>query len=456
MTMSLEEQLCQHLAACRFEDLPADAVKAAKASILDTMGVMLASTTNSEDCVRMVELALDLGGRAESSIVGFGDRIPSPMAALINGALCHPLDYDDTHEGAKSHPTAQTLPAALAVAQRVGNVSGKDFITAVASGADFALRVALAVDAGPTEHGWLGSAVYGPFGAAAAAGKILRLSAGQMSDAIGMAYAQTGGTREMAEGSSLRGVRDGFSGKVGVMSALLADKGLTGPGRFLEGRAGVYNLYFRGKYTRERLTQDLGKVYEGANVSFKLWPSCRLTHTYIEAVITLMQEHSLGWEDVEQLEVIVSKWGRELCEPADRRLNPPTSVAAGDSMPFTLAVAMVHQNVKIEHFAQSALGDSRVLESARKVKHIFDEKLDPKDMTPADITMTIRDGRTLKKRVTHAYGSPQNPLKQGGLEEKFLDCATHSVKPITKARAEQLVDDMLNLEKLDSIEGIIP
>ena len=123
---------------------------------------------------------------------------------------------------------------------------------------------------------------------------------------------------------------------------------------------------------------------------------------------------------------------------------------------LALAVAMVHQNVKIEHFAQSALSDTRVLESARKVKHIFDEKLDPKDMTPADITLHTRDGRVLKKRVAYAYGSPQNPLKQGGLEEKFLDCATHSVKPIARARAEQLVEDMLNLEKLDSIEGIIP
>lgn len=454
--MTLEEQLCRHLAACRYEDLPTEAVQAAKASILDTMGVMLASTTNSDDCVRMVELARDLGGKPESTVVGFGDRLPSPMAALINGALCHPLDYDDTHEGAKSHPTAQTLPAALAVAQRVGKVSGKDFITAVAAGADFALRVALAVDAGPTEHGWLGSAVYGPFGAAAAAGKILGLSADGLQNAIGMAYAQTGGTREMAEGSSLRGVRDGFSGKVGVLSALLAHQGLTGPGRFLEGRAGVYNLYFRGKYTRERLTQDLGKVFEGANVSFKLWPSCRLTHTYIEAVITLMREHKLGWEDVEQLDAIVSKWGKELSEPPERRLTPPTSVAAGDSLPFTLAVAMVHGNVKIEHYALAALKDERVLAAARRVKHVFDEKLDPKDMTPADITIRTRDGRTLKKRVPHAYGSPQNPLKKGGLEEKFLDCATHSVKPIGKDRAAQLIESMLGLEKLESIEAIIP
>ena len=77
-------------------------------------------------------------------------------------------------------------------------------------------------------------------------------------------------------------------------------------------------------------------------------------------------------------------------------------------------------------------------------------------MTPADITIRTRDGRTLKKRVPYAYGSPQNPLKKGGLEEKFLDCATHSVRPISKARAEQLVESMLNLENLDSIDSIIP
>ena len=455
--MSVEEQICNHIAQCRFENLPGEAVRAAKASILDTMGVMLASTTNSEDCVRMAELARELGGRPEATLIGFGDRVPSPMAALINGALCHPLDYDDTHEGAKSHPTSQTLPAALAVAQRIGGVSGRELITACAIGADVACRIALAVDAGPTEHGWLGSAVYGPFGAAIAAAKILNLSPAATSDAIGMAFSQTGGTREMAEGSSLRGVRDGFSGKTGVIAALLAQRGLTGPGRFLEGRAGLYNLYFSGKYKPDRLLKDLGSVYEGANVSFKLWPSCRLTHTYIEAIITTMQENKLHCEDIAGVDVIVSKWGKELSEPADRRLNPPTPVAAGDSMPFTLAIAMVHQSVRIEHFTgPDAIKDKRVLAAARKVHHQFDASLDPADMTPGDVTIRTVDGRQFHKRIPYAYGSPQNPLKKGGLEEKFLDCVTHSITPIKRERAESLIEKILNLETVASVEEIIP
>lgn len=454
--MSLEEQLCNHVSACRYEDLPPEAVQSAKFSILDTIGVMLASTTNSDDCVKMAAFARQFGGRPESTVIGFGDRLPAPMAALVNGALCHPLDYDDVHERAKSHPSAQTLPAALAVAQRVGSVSGRELITAVAVGADVALRIALAVDAGPTEHGWLGSAVYGPFGAAVAAGKIIGLPPDAMRHAIGMAFSQTGGSREMAEGCSLRGVRDGFSAKVGVVSALLAQQGLTGPGRFLEGRAGLYNLYFRGKYKPERLLKDLGSVYEGANVSYKLWPACRLTHTYIEALMTVMREQKLSSQDVDQVNIVVSKWGKELCEPADRRLRPQTSVAAGDSLPFTLGIAMVHQAVRIEHFAPEGLTDPRVLDAARKIVHRFDASLDPADMTPGDVTVKTGDGRVFNKRVEFAYGSPQNPLKKGGIEEKFVDCVRHSAVPMDTNRTQQLIDHILGLENVPSVEMVVP
>ncbi len=454
--MSLEEQLCNHIAACRYEDLPPEAIKAAKVSILDTIGSMLASTTNSDDCVKMAAFARQFGGTPESTVIGFGDRLPAPMAALVNGALCHPLDYDDVHELAKSHPTAQTLPAALAMAQRAGNVSGRDLITAVAVASDVALRIALAVDAGPTEHGWLGSAVYGPFGAAVAAGKVIGLSSEAMRHAIGMAFAQTGGSREMAEGCSLRGVRDGFSAKTGVVSALLAQQGLTGPGQFLEGRAGLYNLYFRGKYTPARLVNNLGKVYEGANVSYKVWPACRLTHTYIEALMTVMREQKLAAQDVKRVDTIVSKWGRELSEPAERRLRPPTPVAAGDSLPFTLGLAMVHQAVKIEHFTPERLTDPQVLDAAQKVVHRFDPALDPADMTPGDVTVTTKDGRVFNKRVEFAYGNPKNPLKKGGIEEKFADCARNSVVPISPGRVQELIDKILTLEDVPSVEMIIP
>ena len=454
--MGIEEQICATLSQVRYEDLPEAAIRGVKSSILDTIGVMLVSSTASEDCIKMNELARELGGRPESTVIGFGDRLPAPMAALINGALCHPLDYDDVHEGAKNHSTAQTLPAALAMAQRKGKVNGRDLITALAVGGDFSCRIAMAVTAGPTEHGWLGSAVYGSFGAAAAAGKILGFSPAQMSNAIGMAYAQTGGSREMAEGTSLRGVRDGFTSKVGVMSALLAEKGLTGPGRFLEGKAGLYNLYFRGKYNPERLLHEFGKTFEVANVSYKIWPACRLTHTYVDAAISIMKEQKLSYEDVKEVHIDVSQWGKDLSEPAERRLIPKTGVEAGDSMQFTLGLAMVHQTVKIEHFTDTAIKDERVLSSAKKVTHHFKPELRAADMTPGDVTIKTIHGGEFRKRVEFAPGSPQNPLKEGALEEKFLDCLTYAAKPISRQRAQQLIDNIMNLEKQETVESIIP
>ena len=127
------------------------------------------------------------------------------------------------------------------------------------------------------------------------------------------------------------------------------------------------------------------------------------------------------------------------------------------AMPFTLAIAMVHQSVRIEHFTgPDAIKDKRVLAAARKVHHQFDASLDPADMTPGDVTIRTVDGRQFHKRIPYAYGSPQNPLKKGGLEEKFLDCVTHSITPIKRERAESLIEKILNLETVASVEEIIP
>lgn len=441
----------------RYEDLPQEVVEATKRSILDTLGVMLAATTTGDGCQQVVEVVREFGGTPESTVLGFGDRVPCYLAALANGAFCHPLDYDDTHDTAACHPTAETLPAALAVAERIGGASGRDLIATVALCNDLVSRLGLALTRPIGEHGWMNPALFGYFGGAAASAKLLGLTQEQMVDALGIAYCQVGGSHQMAfgTGSMVRAIRDGFSQKDGVLSALLAQRGVTGPKDILEGKAGLYNLYYRGEYNPVLLTADLGEKYEGINISIKPWPACRAIHPYVEAALSLMQEHRFGAADIEKVVLGVHELTQSLCEPVEERRHPKLGIDAKYSLPFSLAAALVQGKLVIANFLPQGLHHAATLSMAEKITYRFDPALRGRGVPPAVVEITLRDGRALSKRVDIAYGHPTHPIQREDLIAKFRDCVQYSAKHLSPARVEELVERISGLEAEADIRPIV-
>lgn len=173
--------LAEYVANTVYADLPERAVAMTKMSLLDALGVTLAAGGLCAECGAFVEIARESGGKKESTILGFGDRVPAHMAAFANGAMAHALDFEDAHDLALVHPNAATVPAALAIAESIGNVNGKDFITAMAVGCDVVCRLGLALKENPAEYGWYMPPILGSFGAAAATGKLLNLDEPEFS-----------------------------------------------------------------------------------------------------------------------------------------------------------------------------------------------------------------------------------------------------------------------------------
>ena len=163
--------LAKHIAAIRYEDLPDDVVRVAKKSFLDALGVTLAAGTLGEGCKQFVDLAVAERSKPESAIIGFGVKASATMAAFANGAMAHALDFEDAYDGAPVHPNAATIPAALAVTESLGNVSGKQFLTALILGSDLVCRLGLALQVNPLDYGWYIPSILGSFGATAAASK---------------------------------------------------------------------------------------------------------------------------------------------------------------------------------------------------------------------------------------------------------------------------------------------
>lgn len=267
MTTELQDRFAAFAAQSRYADLPDSAVEGAKKSILDTLGVMLAAT-GVEPAVRGVaDLVQEGGGMPEASILGFGGRAPALMAAFANGAMAHCLDFDD-HAPEGHHPSSSIVPAVFALAERKGGVSGKELITAVAAGQDMFMRIRRNVE---SRLDWHITTVVGVFSATAAAARVLGLNAEQTANALGIAGMQSCGTLELAYGvgSDLRGLYAGFSTKGAVLAALLAQKGVTGTRSMFEGKAGLFNTYFAGKYDREKMVAGLGREFSGGEILYK-------------------------------------------------------------------------------------------------------------------------------------------------------------------------------------------
>jgi len=450
MTPDLALDLAALAATTRYENLPAPAIEAAKKSILDTVGVAIAAS-GLEPAVRPIaELALDAGGRADCVVLGFGGRASAPMAAFVNGALAHCLDFDDRTPWG-SHASSSAVPAALAVAQHQGGITGTRLIAAVAVAQDIFVRLRCNVG---WRKDWNPSSVIGVFSATAAAASVLGLSAEQAHHALGIASMEAAGTMQMitGTGSDLRGMYAGFSAKGAVIAALLAQKGLTGVDGLFEGEAGIINAYFGGAYDRAQMLADLGRDFRGAQTLYKPWPAVGISHTYIHAMIHLMRENGLRAADLREIRLFVGDFQQRMCNPFEARRAPKTLVDAKFSLPYCVALAAVHGNVGISHFAADNLADPVVLETARRIVSVQDDSRDWKTESPIGrIEVLTTDGRTIDREGRAVPGSAEAPLSWADLERKFRDCAAVSAKPLAPATIERALQVFRELESVNDI-----
>lgn len=455
--MTLSENISHMVSQVGFDHLPQETVDVTKRSILDTLGVIIAASTLGEGSQEMVELAKSGGGKEESTIIAFGGKIPCWMAAFANGSMTHPLDYDDTHDEAVVHPTAATLPAALAVAESVGEINGKDLITAIALGNDLTVRLGLGTTENMSQHGWLGPQLFGNFGATVAAAKILNLNEKQITNALSFTLSQAAGTMEVSlgTGSVVRGVRDAFIGKTGVISALMAQRGLSGNNSWLDGKAGLCNLYFRGNYNFDPLAKNLGERFEGTYVSFKPWPSCRYTHPYLTALFRVVREKRIQSADIESVTLVVGQQGKVLCVPEENRKKPQKQIEAKFSLPFTAGVALNKGNVTLSDFTTESIQDPKVLAMAQKVGWRFDKERKSEGIEPGVIEVNVKGGEVFSQRVDFAYGHPKNPISMDDLITKFKECCNYSRKPLSQGTIERVVDLITHLDKVEDIGQIV-
>ncbi|RYZ02814.1 MAG: MmgE/PrpD family protein [Comamonadaceae bacterium] len=429
--MGLSLDLAQHVARTRFADLPASTVRATKRSLLDALGVALAASTQGEATPAFLALAR-VSGSGPCRIIGHDLQVAPAVAALVNGAMSHALDYEDTHDAGLVHPNGTALPAALAAAQLRGGVTGAEFITAMAVGADLTCRLGMAMGDDDTPRGWVIRPLLGTCGAVAAAGKLLGLPPAAMVEALGLAFSQVTCTKGFFgyAPSHMREIRDGLAAQAAVTAVLLAQRGVRCYDQPLEGAHGLFAMYTGGRYDAAAITRHLGAVFEVDALSFKPWPSCRGTHPFVEAALTLRSLHGLRPDAIAAIDVDVSATFGMLCAPAAQKQRPQTANDAKFSIPFTAAAALVHGRLGLADFTPAALADSEVLALAARTTCSVRSGGGLTDALRGTLRVTLRDGRVVAQHIERPLGDPARPMDDAALAAKFADCARYAATPL--------------------------
>lgn len=410
-------QLGTYAAGLRFADLPADVVQRAKDCIADTVAVVTQGSTLPWSRI-VARYAQRVGAGGRSAILGVArPKLQASAAALANGAFAHAFESDNlTRPGAGVHPGGTLLPPALAVAQEIG-AGGRDLITAIVAGFEVMYRIGHATKHSNERRGFHAPGTTGPFGAAVAAGSLLRLDPDRMVNALGIAGSLAGGLMEFARsgtGAMVKRLHLGRASESGVLAASLAADGFTGPRSVLEGEAGFLKV-FCTEWDVADLTRGLGQEYDTRKLCLKRFPMHMTAQTGVQAVMELRAEHGFSGDAVERVTVA----GNERMATINNIPAPTDIMMAQYSIPFCVALAMFRDPRDPASFDAGVLDDAAIRGLIGRVAVVAADP-PPQVAGAATVTVALRDGRTLTRTVVEFDGTPARPLSRAQLREKFV------------------------------------
>lgn len=431
----------------RLDDAPAAVVEKAKLVFLDTLGIALASSTMDFGAMA-INVAKKLGGGADSLIVGTAQRVAAANAVIANGTLAHGLDYDDTLEEAIVHTGSCAWMTAFAVAEETG-ASGQALLAAAIVGTEVLCKIGLVAPGKFHARGFHPTAICSTFGAAAAAGRLYGLTVAQLVDAFGLCGSQSSGIIEyLADGTWTKRLHPGWSSHGGVIATLLAQQGFRGPAKVFEGTNGFFPS-FGGKndYRYDKIT-ELVKIWEIPKLTFKSYPCGSISHPYMDCALKIKQKHRPAPARIREVVCRTAEGPvHRLWEPLADKQTPLSSYGAKFSLPYSIAVMLVHGRAGLEEFTDAAIRDAEVLRLAAKVRYELDASIDYPRHFSGHVKVYLDDGTLLEENQPHPRGGFEDPLPPADIEEKFR---ANAKLALPLERVDAVLDAVRHLEALPS------
>lgn len=450
--------LANWAAGLDYEALPGDARDAAGRNLLDTLACAVAGSS-ADGVAELVDLVCGWGGAPQASLLTFGRKLPAHHAAWVNGMMAHARDYDDTHDEAVLHAGVSVVPAALAAAELKGGVAGTDLVAGVAAGLETVCRLGVATRIGIIESGYMYTSLFGYFGAAVAAARVLGLDAAQALNAIGIAYSQAAGNHQVTRDAALtKRMQPGFAAKAGLVSAQLAQRGIRGAQNSFEGVDGLFPVYLRNRYDAARLSDGLGTRYEFTRLGYKPYPCCRFSHTAIDAALKLRADHGLAAARIRRIEAGVNRQAHEaVCMPAEMRRGPKTVVQAQFSLPYAVAAALTDGRVGLGHFTAEGVSRADIGGLAALVHCRVDPQIEQgwsRSISPAVLHVELEDGTRLEQRIDVPTGSVARPMARADMLGKLRDCMGFAQGELPPGAPERLMTLISGIATLDDAKAL--
>ena len=430
---------------------PEAVVENAKRSLIDTLGVTLAGTqTAAAEAVRRTVRRQH--GRGSATIIGENRKASAGGAALANAMAAQALDFDDTCFDGIVHASAVVFPAALAAAESA-DTDGAELLAAFIAGSEVSYALGRIATDALYGKGWYTTAVLGAIGAAAAAARALGLDAATTATAIGLALAQNGSTRAML-GSDAKPFGAARAAESGILSAEMAQEGITAPLDGFERSCGFFEVYNDSRSDAEA-ADTLGEPYAfvAPGIAYKLYPVCSAAQAAVEATLSLCRDHAIEAEAVASVHCEVAPLVFHLlnCE------RPSTVMQAQFCLPFAVACALVFQKLTVDQLDPEILDHPPVVAAMDKVgmslsaEMSTDPTISKASPEGAAVRIVLKDGRAFALENRSATGTPVRPLASADLERKFRDCARRVLSP---RKTERLLSRISSIENLSGVRAL--
>lgn len=449
---SLAARIAAFVAGAGRDLVPSPVIERSKDLVLDTLGAAYAALGDPlADSLLKGGFSLGSGGR--STVIGQAACLTSRDAALINGALMHGLDFDDTHLKSMVHSSVVALPTALAVAEDL-DLPGRELLVAFGLASEAAIRLGLATRGMFPDAGFHATAIIGHFASALAAGRLMGLTRMELVAAQGIAGSTAAGILAyLNDGTWTKRLHPGWAAMGGITAAGFARAGFTGPAAVYEGRFGVFDAFLgsdAGKVERHHIGKELGERWHILDVSLKPYPVCHLNHGCTEAAVEIAIREDIRAEDVVGITALLPREALPLvAEPLHQKQRPETSYEARFSAPYAVATGLARRRFGMADLTAEALADADVRALSAKVACEPDPDTAFPEFCSGGVVVRMRDGRALANHVRVNAGSGERSFARSDIEEKFRDSVSSE---LNAGQADRIIDAVMSLESMSARE----
>lgn len=449
---TVSQTIAEFALSLQLADVPAEILEHGKLLLTDTFGVAMSCQNMDHACAvgRAVE---SMGSAPQATLWGTGKKASIPDAALYNAALIHGADYDDTYVAGIVHPSASVVAAALTAGEYAGS-SGKDILTAIVAGWEIITRLALASKGRLHDRGFHVTGVISAFAAACVAARLMGDSHDVLTNALGICGSQAAGIQAFLQGGAwTKKIHPGWGVHSALYALAMAREGFTGPDRVFEGEFGVWMTHCGGADGLEEAFSDLGRIWHTGKITVKLYPVCHMTHSFIDCMRALMEEHDFTAADIESVECrIESRCYPIVCVPREVKTRPATDYVMRFSLPYVLAMAAVKGRVSPGEIDLRYARDLEICGLMDRIRCVEDDTKRNPGHFPGYLIVTLKDGRMWEKDQRWEMGTEQNPLSIQAVQRKLSD----NLEPFySQEQIQNILNHVERLQELPDVKGLI-